>query len=594
MKTQNIFTRTAVIASNSGTENCLAVGTRLSDFEVTGILGEGGFGIVYVAFDHSLQRTVAIKEYMPGALAGRAADKSVAVRSERHQQTFNVGLKSFINESRFLAQFDHPSLVKVYRYWEQNKTAYMAMRYYDGRTIKDIVTNSPEIVTEEWCKFIFKQILDALETLYTMKILHRDVSPDNIIVQQNGDAVLLDFGSARQIIGDITKGMTVILKPGYAPVEQYADDDSMLQGAWTDLYSLSAVMYFAITKEAPPTSIARMVKDTLLTLQAQAPAKFNHRFLAAIDKGLAVQASDRPQTIDEFRKLLGIGAFSAPRAQNSGAASRSAAIKRALDAERALALPAVIAKQKQLLASRAAAAKPATKSRPLHGPGQTDGTAPPLKGKLLAVRPLVAGMIVGGLLLAGLSMYAYDNAQHAVVALPEHEQLAPATARSTPRPDPEAVAWDAIKNDQNASEQQIAAFVQQFPAGRFVEPARLRLSGFPSPPSARPQPAPEASPANEIVPVQAKPPEVVAVAVIRAPDPVPTTTSYRLRVKPWGTIYVDGKERGVSPPLKTLVLSAGKHKIRIINPSFPDYYVEIGVTKKKLGNIEHNFLAVPK
>ncbi|UUZ53658.1 protein kinase [Massilia sp. H-1] len=144
------------------------------------------------------------------------------MRAERHRETFDVGLKSFINEARFLAQFDHPSLVKVYRFWEQNHTAYTAMQYYEGRTIKDIVNGSPHVVNEAWCRKILKQILDALEMLYTMRILHRDVSPDNIIVQESGDAVLLDFGSARQIIGDRTRGLTVILKPGYAPVEQYA------------------------------------------------------------------------------------------------------------------------------------------------------------------------------------------------------------------------------------------------------------------------------------------------------------------------------------------------------------------------------------
>ena len=146
----------------AGSENCLPIGTRLSDFEITGVLGEGGFGIVYLAFDHALQRVVAIKEYMPGVRAARGADRSVEVRAERHQDTFNVGLKSFINEARFLAQFDHPSLVKVYRYWEENQTAYTAMKYYEGRTVKEIVNAEPETVTEAWCRALVRQILDAL------------------------------------------------------------------------------------------------------------------------------------------------------------------------------------------------------------------------------------------------------------------------------------------------------------------------------------------------------------------------------------------------------------------------------------------------
>ena len=181
----------------AASENCLAIGTRLSDFEITGVLGEGGFGIVYLAFDHALQRTVAIKEYMPGVLAERGPDQSIAVRAERHLETFKVGLKSFINEARFLAQFDHPSLVKVYRYWEQNRTAYTAMKYYEGRTVKDIVAESPELVSEGWCRSVVRQILDALELLDTMNIVHRDVSPDNIIVQQHRFAVLLHHARCR-------------------------------------------------------------------------------------------------------------------------------------------------------------------------------------------------------------------------------------------------------------------------------------------------------------------------------------------------------------------------------------------------------------
>ncbi|MBY0570361.1 MAG: serine/threonine protein kinase, partial [Burkholderiaceae bacterium] len=308
----------------AGTGNCLATGTRLNDFEITGVLGQGGFGIVYLAFDHSLQRTVAIKEYMPGALAGRAEDGSVVVHTGRHKPTFDAGLKSFINEARLLAQFDHPSLVKVYRFWEENKTAYMVMRHYDGVTLKEIAATRPELVTEAWLKFIFRQILDALDTLYHARILHRDVSPDNIIVQKNGDAVLLDFGSARQIIGDMTQGLTVILKPGYAPVEQYADDDDLRQGPWTDIYALAAVMYYMIIKSPPVMSVARVVKDTLVPLQQDPHPGFSTKFLSAVDQGLAIQPQDRPQTMDEFRRLLGISALASSRKSRKSSSQRKA------------------------------------------------------------------------------------------------------------------------------------------------------------------------------------------------------------------------------------------------------------------------------
>ena len=215
--------------------NCLPIGTRLGEFEIREVIGEGGFGIVYLAFDHSLQRTVAVKEYMPAALAARASDHTVSVRSKRHAEAFGAGLRSFINEARLLAQFDHPALVKVYRFWEAHGTAYMAMRYYEGRTFKAVCRDNPELVNEAWLKRLLQPVLGALEALYAAQILHRDVSPENIMIQPDGQPVLLDFGAARQIVQDMAQSLTVILKPGFAPVEQYADDESMRQGPWTDI-----------------------------------------------------------------------------------------------------------------------------------------------------------------------------------------------------------------------------------------------------------------------------------------------------------------------------------------------------------------------
>ncbi|HEY1151505.1 MAG TPA: serine/threonine-protein kinase, partial [Pseudoduganella sp.] len=290
----------------SASQNCLAIGTRLAEFEIQSVIGEGGFGIVYLAFDHSLQRTVAVKEYMPASLAARGDDHSVSVRSKRNGEAFEAGLRSFINEARLLAQFDHPALVKVYRFWEQNSTAYMAMRYYEGQTFKTLVRNEPGIVDEAWLRRILKSILEALDALYKTNILHRDISPENIMIQPGGDAVLLDFGAARQIVTGMSQSLTVILKPGYAPVEQYADDESMRQGAWTDIYSLSAVVYSAIAQKAPPAAVARMLKDPIVPLSSEPRAGYSAQFLAAIDRGMSVRPEERPQTIAEFALLLGI------------------------------------------------------------------------------------------------------------------------------------------------------------------------------------------------------------------------------------------------------------------------------------------------
>jgi serine/threonine protein kinase len=291
--------------------NALPVGTRVLEFEITRVIGEGGFSVVYLAFDHTLHRSIALKEYIPSALASRRGDNTVAVRSAQHQETFEAGLRSFINEARLLAQFDHPALVKVYRFWEANGTAYMAMPYYGGRTLRDILRADPAQASEAWLKKLLVPLLDALELLHAHRCYHRDVAPDNIQVLENGAPVLLDFGAARRTIGDMTQAFTVILKPGYAPIEQYADEADLKQGPWTDVYALAAVLYGAIVHKPPPTAVARVIKDPLEPLATRALAGYGTTFLAGIDSGLAVRPEARPQSVREWRGLLGMDDFAA-------------------------------------------------------------------------------------------------------------------------------------------------------------------------------------------------------------------------------------------------------------------------------------------
>ena len=284
--------------------NLLPPGTRLGEFEISGLVGEGGFGIVYRADDHSLGRVVALKEYMPAALAARTADYSVSVKSERVRETFEIGLRSFINEARMLAQFDHPALVKVYRFWEANGTAYMAMPYYDGVTLKHVLQSRAEPPDETWLRHLVRPLLDALDLLHRGNCLHRDISPDNIMIVDGDAPVLLDFGAARRVIGDATQALTVILKPGYAPIEQYDAIPGMKQGPWTDLYALAAVVHFAITGRPPAPSVGRVVQDTHMPLVQSAAGKYSEAFLAAIDWALAPQPQDRPQSAAEWRQAL--------------------------------------------------------------------------------------------------------------------------------------------------------------------------------------------------------------------------------------------------------------------------------------------------
>ena len=286
------------------TGSILPVGTRIEEFEITGLVGQGGFGIVYVAHDHSLDRTVALKEYMPSSLATRHEGGTVTVRSERHAETFQTGLRSFVNEARLLARFDHPSLVKVYRFWESNGTAYMVMPLYRGVTLGDRLKAMAEPPSEDWLRRMLGSLLDALEVIHAEKVFHRDISPDNILLLDEDRPVLLDFGAARRVIGDLTHGLTVILKPGYAPIEQYAEIEAMKQGPWTDIYALAATIYFAIAGKAPEPAVGRFMSDKLVPLKELARGRYGEPFLAAIDAALRVKPDDRPQNVQAFRQLL--------------------------------------------------------------------------------------------------------------------------------------------------------------------------------------------------------------------------------------------------------------------------------------------------
>lgn len=292
-------------ADTGSTGSPLPLGHRVHEFLIERVIGEGGFGIVYLVRDEQLQRTVALKEYMPAALAARQADLGVSVRSERHRETFDLGLRSFVNEARLLASFDHPSLVKVYRFWEQNGTAFMVMPYYEGPTLKAWLKTQPAPPSEAWLKELLRPLLDALELIHADRCFHRDIAPDNILLLgPRQQPVLLDFGAARRVIGDATQALTTILKPGYAPIEQYAEVPSMKQGAWTDVYALCAVLYAAITGRPPTPAVARIVKDEWMPLSQCAAGRYSPAFLSAVDAGLALLPQDRLPDIGALRQRL--------------------------------------------------------------------------------------------------------------------------------------------------------------------------------------------------------------------------------------------------------------------------------------------------
>ncbi|MFM8901092.1 MAG: protein kinase domain-containing protein [Burkholderiales bacterium] len=285
--------------------DALPAGTRFGELEILRVVGVGGFGIVYLARDHSLDRDVALKEYMPGQLAARGPSAQVSLRSGSHMETFALGLRSFVNEARLLARFDHRSLVKVYRFWEANNTAYMVMPFLQGRTLRESRRAMAGPPDETWMRQTINPLLEALELLHREAVYHRDIAPDNILLPHDGSqAVLLDFGAARRAIGDRTQTFTAILKPSYAPIEQYAESVTLRQGAWTDIYALGAAIHYLIKGVPPPPATARTIEDHSEVLAHLTVPGVSSTFLAAVDWALAVRPQDRPQSVAEFRDAL--------------------------------------------------------------------------------------------------------------------------------------------------------------------------------------------------------------------------------------------------------------------------------------------------
>lgn len=288
--------------------NALQPGREINWYRITDILGVGGFGITYLAKDENLLQQVAIKEYFPKEWAIRLDDGSVECSSIDNIEDYQWGMDRFISEGRILAQYDHPSIVRVMSVFEANKTAYLVMRYEEGVTLKELLKETPEL-EENDLKCLLRSLLDGLEQMHESGVIHRDIKPDNIFLRSDGTPVLLDFGSARQAIGEKTMDLTTVVSAGYAPIEQYAQDEGK-QGPWTDIYGLGATIYRAVMGTPPPDALVRsnglinLSRDVIPSLTDEKMDKYSYRFLKAVDRALAFKAKDRPQSIADWRKEL--------------------------------------------------------------------------------------------------------------------------------------------------------------------------------------------------------------------------------------------------------------------------------------------------
>ncbi|MEJ1170118.1 serine/threonine-protein kinase [Variovorax sp. CCNWLW235] len=671
----------------------LGTGHRLDEFELLEVIGEGGFGIVYRAYDHSLQREVAIKEYMPSMLARRVGDDSVHVRSDRLTATFQAGLRSFINEARTLAQFSHPALVRVHRFWEENSTAYMAIQLYRGRTLRRLAEEEPSKITEAWLLGMLGPLLGALETLHRSQCFHRDIAPDNIFIQQDDLPVLLDFGAARKSIADLVDEVAVMVKSGYSPIEQYADDNTLLQGAWTDLYALGAVLYRAVTGHPPPSAVVRSVQDAYVPLSSLGRSDLSPAFCAAVDHTLAVHSKDRTQTVAAFAAELGLAKLGdtyvsglaaptvivpppakaapavVPQPQRAAPAPAPAVVKEtaalagtagaeAAEAaspepvkprppqpeaspERAPVPPPRAAAPAAARAAPTAAKPPSSPARKSSQPPwklvgvlvialvavggwiglhlssgrQETSTAmvpvPPPSGPMSADAPPPAvppgESAPGGNVAAAPagttppapaasapagSLTPLDNVPviaPAPAAPPTAAVPPTATTPATPTTPPEPALATSEVEDWNLAQAEntregYEAYLRRYRRGLHAREARNAIAELnrlsPTVPA-----APGTTPTNAV-------PTVVAGGATPPTQPAAPPGNGRvvLNIRPWGQVFVDGADRGVSPPLKSLSLRPGIYNIEVRNGDLDVYRQRVTVQDSRSAPVvSHEF-----
>ncbi len=284
-------------------EQTLPVGYRLHEYVISKVIGSGGFGVTYLGRDTNLDKAVAIKEYFPFSLASRYDDQWVAPNTsiQQDQSEYEWGLSQFIDEARTLAKFEHPNLIRVVRYIEENGTAYIVMDFAEGKPLSAVV-NEEGLLSEERLKSILLPLLDGLSLVHASDMLHRDVKPDNIIIRLDGSPVLIDFGAARQAISSRSQPISTILTPGYAPYEQYFASGN--QGPWTDIYALGAVTYACLTGKPPDEAVQRAVEDSTTPLTTAAKGRASRPFLEAIDWAIRPREADRPQSATEWKDAL--------------------------------------------------------------------------------------------------------------------------------------------------------------------------------------------------------------------------------------------------------------------------------------------------
>ena len=285
--------------------------TRIEEYEIRQVLGQGGFGITYLAEDIHLGKRVAVKEYLPRDFATRGVGSTVTPISSAEAADYRWGLDRFLDEGRALARFEHPHLNKVHRFFKANETAYLVLEYIEGETLSAVLQREGRL-SQAQVKRLLGEVLSGLEEVHGAGYVHRDLTPSNLMLRrEDGSVVVLDFGTARQVVGQRSKSLTSILTAGYAPIEQYAAKAGKV-GPWSDLYALGMVAYRCVSGlgdgELPDavtrSRAARRGSGELEPAASIGQGRYDGRLLRAIDWAIQVEEEDRPQSIGEWRRAL--------------------------------------------------------------------------------------------------------------------------------------------------------------------------------------------------------------------------------------------------------------------------------------------------
>jgi serine/threonine protein kinase len=512
--------------------NPLAVGTRLQEFVVESVIGAGGFGIVYKANDTQLHRTVAIKEYMPASMAARSEGSTISLRSASHAQDFEAGKTSFISEARMLAKFKHEALIEVFRFWEQNGTAYMVTPFYEGQTLKQRLKAMAVLPDEVALKQALLPVLDALEHMHLEQVYHRDISPDNIMVLNDGKPILLDLGAARRLETENAQALTVLVKPGYAPIEQYAVDSGVQQGPWTDIYGWGASAYYALTGKPPPPSASRIMSDSIVKLAGSNLPGYSEEFLAAIDAALAVRPDDRPQSIAALKAMFD---------------SEIPTLKTIAVEPEVLQVP----ENKATLSVEKKSTSDDVSEKFV--PSRLEQTT---ASKVQPKKPVSIGLISGCLLcvVGLLCAFLWFAKTPAPVGVAKSSSPAPIQKADAP-------------NTEQASR---------------IQPIKVEV------------PVVVDVPKNEVPKVEVPKVEVQKTDLAKI-EPVKDAVldkpaQVRLSIKPWGEVFVNGQSKGVSPPTKSLTLAAGEYTVEVRNGDYPAHKVSIKISAGEVFKLNHAFV----